>query len=395
MRVLDQVFGLIGLDYCVMNEKRERVHQSLYADLIPDEIAERALSEGESYFKNKVRTVILDIGNGFSFGIALLKKGEILVVGPIQNMKQPAELFEKRQEEVKNGLLGKGSFRNHLERVPVMTAAHFAKAISCAVELMTDEAVSEVDILDQNASDRYWDPEITGQTVTDVLQTRELKDFHTSTYFENVAIEAIETGDVDALERFYTMPLTGKFGQLSDDPTQQEKFVFLAMITMASRAAIRGGLDEEVARSMLDAYCRHMDTLSTPTDILALAYKMGMDYCTRVAEGLGRPKYSAMVARCCSFIAKNVNEDIGLSDLAAYIGLSPDTVSKRFRQETGYSVPEYINRKKVEEATYLLRYTDMGLADIASYLKYSTQSYFTKIFHSVIGETPRRYREAR
>lgn len=43
-------------------------------------------------------------------------------------------------------------------------------------------------------------------------------------------------------------------------------------------------------------------------------------------------------------------------------------------------IPEYIHREKLREARYLLDYTDYTLAEIAGFLNYPTQSYFTQIF---------------
>ena len=58
-------------------------------------------------------------------------------------------------------------------------------------------------------------------------------------------------------------------------------------------------------------------------------------------------------------------------------------------------IPEYIHREKLDEADYLLRHTDYALSDIASFLSYPSQSYFTQIFKKYRGETPQRYRDAR
>ncbi|MDR1798110.1 MAG: AraC family transcriptional regulator [Clostridiales Family XIII bacterium] len=227
----------------------------------------------------------------------------------------------------------------------------------------------------------------------EVFKAREHADFHTPSEFENIAIAAIEAGDPEALLRFYKMPIKGRLGKLSLNPLQQEKFLFVALVTLASRAAIRGGLDEEVARALSGVYCRRADAMRSVQEIQDLSYKMGMHFCHMVARSSGRPQYSPTIERCRTYISQHLHKAISLPELAGVSGFSPHTISRKFRAETGYSITDYINRKKIEEAASLLRHSNMSISEIANYLQYCTQSYFTKIFKEITGVTPRKFRE--
>ena len=68
-------------------------------------------------------------------------------------------------------------------------------------------------------------------------------------------------------------------------------------------------------------------------------------------------------------------------------------MADRFKKETGQSVADYLHAQKMQEAKYLLRSTDYTLADIAEFLNYASQSYFTKIFRQFTGQTPQQYRD--
>ena len=90
---------------------------------------------------------------------------------------------------------------------------------------------------------------------------------------------------------------------------------------------------------------------------------------------------------------RHLHENIRAEHLALLTGLSSKTVGERFRQETGYSIPDYLHAQRVEEAKYLLRYTEYSLAEISGILNYASQSYFTKIFRDRTGQTPQQYRD--
>ena len=49
---------------------------------------------------------------------------------------------------------------------------------------------------------------------------------------------------------------------------------------------------------------------------------------------------------------------------------------------------EYINKKKIEEAQRLLRFSDKSLIAISNYLSFSSQSHFQNTFKKVTGTTP-------
>ena len=67
-------------------------------------------------------------------------------------------------------------------------------------------------------------------------------------------------------------------------------------------------------------------------------------------------------------------------------------LSTLFRQVTGTTFKEHLNRVRVEEAARLLSNTDYPVMEIAIACGYKDQSYFTKVFKKLTGLTPKQYR---
>ena len=101
---------------------------------------------------------------------------------------------------------------------------------------------------------------------------------------------------------------------------------------------------------------------------------------------------SAVIKNCLQYISTHLREDLRLEELAHECGLCSRSLSIKFKAEMGMGIPEYIHREKLREARYLLDYTDYTLAEIAGFLNYPTQSYFTQIFKRYQGCTPQQYR---
>ena len=78
--------------------------------------------------------------------------------------------------------------------------------------------------------------------------------------------------------------------------------------------------------------------------------------------------------------------------LAQELHYSRPHLSRKFKEETGMTLTDFILTKKSEEAARLLAFTDKSLISISDYLGFSSQSHFARVFKKYIGMTPSEYR---
>ena len=101
-----------------------------------------------------------------------------------------------------------------------------------------------------------------------------------------------------------------------------------------------------------------------------------------------------LVIDVANYIQHHLSEPITAEDIAKELYLSRPHLSRKFIEETGESLTDFILKEKTEEAKRLLRYSDKPLTLIADYLGFSSQSHFAKIFKQYTGKTPGEYRKA-
>jgi len=94
------------------------------------------------------------------------------------------------------------------------------------------------------------------------------------------------------------------------------------------------------------------------------------------------------------YIAEHFREDIDRNDVASVIYITPNYLSKKFRDETGMNLREYINHLRIEEAKRLLISTNMTISEISSEIGYDNSSYFSTVFRKICGVSPVQWREA-
>ncbi|MBE6793256.1 MAG: helix-turn-helix transcriptional regulator [Ruminococcaceae bacterium] len=96
--------------------------------------------------------------------------------------------------------------------------------------------------------------------------------------------------------------------------------------------------------------------------------------------------------RALSFIGERYNEPLTLSDVAEYLGISPNYLSTLFHQTTGVSFRDHLCQVRVEAGKRLLLSTDLSLVEIAVAVGFPDQSYFCKVFKKHVGLTPGKFR---
>lgn len=96
---------------------------------------------------------------------------------------------------------------------------------------------------------------------------------------------------------------------------------------------------------------------------------------------------------CIEFINQHYTERFSIPLLAQRCALSESTYRKRFRQLTGLSPIQYINRLKIEKACQLILTGDISMQEISDFLNFYNLPYFYKVFREITGLTPLQYRQ--
>jgi AraC-like DNA-binding protein/ligand-binding sensor protein len=103
-------------------------------------------------------------------------------------------------------------------------------------------------------------------------------------------------------------------------------------------------------------------------------------------------RHAATLRKVERFIWENFSRKISLQEIADISGFSAPYFSTIFKEEMGENLCNYLNRLRVEKASYLLITTDLPLSEISGSCGFEDQSWFSKIFKSYTGMSPGKYR---
>jgi YesN/AraC family two-component response regulator len=224
------------------------------------------------------------------------------------------------------------------------------------------------------------------------LSFQRQNNFFHSDLHEKRIMQAIKEGNIDDLISYLKHPSIEGIGTLSKSSAlRNKKNLAICGITLATRAAIEGGVQLEQAYTMSDLYIQHVESLSEVVQIDQFLTAVFIEFAHHV-NLQKQNKYSKVVTSCQDYIAKHLYEKCTISDIAKIIRLNPIYLCQLFKNEVGISLREYIQQQKIEEAKRLLISTSYSLTDICTYLHFTDQSYFTKVFKKFVGITPKQYR---
>ena len=96
--------------------------------------------------------------------------------------------------------------------------------------------------------------------------------------------------------------------------------------------------------------------------------------------------------RIMEYIKTSYNEDISLSALATRFELSETYIARLFKREFNLRPSDYVNRVRIEVAKDLLIHTERPISEISDNVGYSSLYYFSRVFKSIVGISPKEYR---
>lgn len=104
------------------------------------------------------------------------------------------------------------------------------------------------------------------------------------------------------------------------------------------------------------------------------------------------PQEPDAVRRARHYVRDNLTDRITLEDVAQHAGLSQHHFSRLFRQSTGLTLTDYINRSRIEAARQLLLKADARVSEVAYEVGYQSLSQFNRSFLRITGRSPLDYR---
>ncbi|PHK49694.1 AraC family transcriptional regulator [Staphylococcus edaphicus] len=209
---------------------------------------------------------------------------------------------------------------------------------------------------------------------------------------ENQLLTAVENGNVnEALEILNEMNLSVTGLRRVKDDVSNEQYKAFLINTLCRKAGEKAGISLLHIDEISEKYAALIDQTMDREILYEIIRDIVKEYSERVMKTKANA-YSPKISKVIQYIERNLDSPLTLTELATYVDLAPSYLSRIFNQETQKSISQYIIELRVKKGRDLITRTKMTVSEIALYVGFKEQSYFTQCFKKQYGTTPLKYR---
>lgn len=329
------------------------------------------------------------------FGVQYLlfkykKYEQLVVLGPFLEQRPNERMCHELLLNANISLSSLTTLKQYLIKVPVCHYNDALKMTHLCVRFLKNKyshyQVVPVDLNFHPESESYAEQKLRHHYM--------MADIKTRYELENKMLTAIQNGNVDealALHTQIKLTVSG-LKRLKDDLLNYKYRAYLQN-TLFRKTIEKANVNLLVIDEISARYAALIDEAETIENLETVSHDMVRNY-TETALKVNALQHSPKINKVIQYIEMYLDQPLTLNELAQSVKLSPTYLSRIFSKETGMGIPQYILELRLKKACNLIRTTDMSIEQVAKYVGFTRQSYFSQRFKDQYGATPMQYRKA-
>ena len=317
-----------------------------------------------------------------------------LVIGPYALAPwKEAEILNKAQEF---GISPERypAFRKCYESVPIITDSAALDIViqSLAASIWKSEEAFTVYELSSLTGSKDDSEEI---DIFDYVAPNELHEEFRKTeekyISENELFRAVSNGQIHQVQTYLNRIKFQIRQQCMTDRLRSAKNSGIILNTLLRRVVENCEVHPFYIDKLFSSFMKKIELQLSVEGVMKLFQEIVIKY-TMLVKNRSLCQHSPLIRKVMVNIDKELAGDLTLRTQARLMDVNPSYLSAAFKKETGFTLTEYVTRKRMEYARFLLDSTNMRIQTIASYCGIPDICYFTKIFKRQVGMSPTEYR---
>ena len=209
---------------------------------------------------------------------------------------------------------------------------------------------------------------------------------------ENALMNAISRGNNEEIKKI-TGGLSDAYleKRIPESPIRGFKNLLIVLNTLCRIAAKNGGVHPIYIHNISEKFAILIERAPNLPYLNDLNKMMIEEYCNLVKEYSTR-KYSAIVKKAVDYIKLHFESPLTLQGIAEIIHVNASHLSRKFKEDTGMSLIDFINVNRIDAAKLYLQNNTSTITEIAFMVGFNDVNYFSRVFKKVTGHTPSQYR---
>ncbi|WP_274364968.1 helix-turn-helix domain-containing protein [Paenibacillus thermotolerans] len=206
---------------------------------------------------------------------------------------------------------------------------------------------------------------------------------------------AVEQGDSDHIKQILSRSknLFDFSERFPNQPVRAMKNSLVVLNTILRGAAENGNVQPLFLHRISEKFAKQIERSDTIDSLNRLIMVMCEEYCELVRHR-AISGYSPLVQKAAEYIAIHFNKPLSLNKLSDHCHVHPAHLSRQFKKETGMTLTDYQQQRRIEEAKVLLKTDRASIGWIAGIVGFDDAGYFTRVFKKLEGVTPSDFRNS-
>ncbi len=191
-----------------------------------------------------------------------------------------------------------------------------------------------------------------------------------------------DLGENDAI---FLTPGTLRERLPTDQQTNYISFNFLLHDSLALDTFLADIINDDIKKLVSVFPQRHL----TPTFHSKEKIESLLNYILyEIMDNSGFKSQNAHVIKMLKYIEAHIAHNLTLAEISDHVNLTKEYTANLFKKETGKTVIDYINERKMIIAKNMIDNGESSLQDIAGSLGFKNYSYFSKLFKKYYDTSP-------
>jgi two-component system, response regulator YesN len=312
----------------------------------------------------------------------------MVVVGPFLNERVTDHMIWNviKDNNLENNWLK--PLETYYKSLPLLAQSYLAIG-DLLVNIVMNPHIKAQIIASKNSGEQYRldvEPEDYDQSGVEIKKRYEA---------EKKLLHYIENGDKENAMKAMLDHHTGDFlYRVPGNPLRARKNITFSGNTMYRIAAGNGGVEPQYLHAISEKFALKIESAVAMSELNTIDISMIDEYCEAV-KNIAIKGYSPVVKKALMYINLHFNESINLQSVADVIGFNRTYLAKKFKTEMNLSVVDYIQRKRIDEAKFLIDLGRLSTTEIGLQVGFSSYNYFCKVFKEITEMTASEYKRSK
>lgn len=208
---------------------------------------------------------------------------------------------------------------------------------------------------------------------------------------ENKLMNAVSHGKLNKIDIIVSSVLNQGTEERLADSLRNRKNYLIILNTILRKSAEQGAVHPYHIHRLSSLFAQKIEQLFSVESSIELQKEMIRKYCILVKEH-SLKNYSQLVGKVITLVSYDLASDLSLKNIAATLNVNASYLSTVFKKECGETLTNYVHRKRMDNAAYILTHSDKQIQSVAEECGIIDFNYFIKLFKKHYGMTPTQYR---